>query len=235
MHHLISGGSTGLGLEIAKKLIHKKEPVILLGRSEEKLLAAKSTLMSIDPSATVNTYALNISDDASVDLLIQKLAKAQFKVKTLYNCAGTTYFGNLFDITRADLDAVLESSFIGLALMTAKVSQYMLSAPVTKPRIVSILSTAALKGKKNETIYNGAKWGARGFLESVRDELESTPIEIINVFPGGMKTPFWEGSTSGYKVDGFMDPAVVADTIVSAALSEAVLVTDITIGRPKRA
>lgn len=233
MYHLISGGSSGLGFEIAKRLVLNKESVILTGRNLLKLEKAKGELQSLAPQSEILVHALNISNEAEVNQLLTTLNLNNRVVKTLFNVAGTTYFGKLSDITRSEIDQVLESNFIGLVLMTSRVSEYMLEKKALKPRIISILSTAALKGKKNETIYNAAKWGARGFLESVRDELEQTPIELINVFPGGMKTPFWDQSHSGYAVDKFMDPAEVASQIVGAALAEKVLVTDITIGRPK--
>lgn len=233
MYHLITGGSSGLGYEIAKHLILMDEHVIILGRNVDKLENATNKLKEISRKADVLSYSLDISIEEDIDAFIDTLETSGKPIKQLYNVAGTTFYGKISDIHKEDIDKVLKSNMIGLMLFTSKMVGFMLNEPYEDKRIISVLSTAALKGKKFETIYNAAKWGARGYLESLRDELTETKIEVINVFPGGMKTDFWKDSASGYDVDHFMDPADVARNIVKVAMDTKVYVTDITIGRPK--
>lgn len=233
MYHLITGGSSGLGFEIAKLLILMDEHVIILGRNVEKLENATNQLKAISKKADVLSYSLDISIEEDIESFIETLETSGKSIKQLYNVAGSTFFGKVGDIHRSDIDKVLNSNMIGLMLFTSKMVSYLQKEPFEDKRIISVLSTAALKGKKFETIYNAAKWGARGFLESLRDELSDSRIEVINVFPGGMKTDFWKDSTSGYDIDAFMDPADVARNIVKIAMDTKVYVTDITIGRPK--
>ena len=123
---------------------------------------------------------------------------------------------------------------IGLMLMTARGVKLFKEYAAPKQRIISILSTAALKGKKHETVYNASKWGARGFLESVRDEVSNTHIDIINIYPGGMQTPFWENSASGYAVDTFMEPEAVAKQVAAIATDHSTWISDVTINRPRQ-
>jgi len=233
MYHLITGGSSGLGFEIAKMLIKMDEHVIILGRNQEKLNEALNALKDISKKADVLAYSLDIAIEEDVDAFIETLETSGKSVKNLYNCAGTTFYGPVTEIGREAIDNVLQSNMIGLMLFTSKMISHLLKKPAEPKRIISVLSTAALKGKANETIYNAAKWGARGYLESIRDELSKTPIEVINVFPGGMRTAFWADSKSGYDVDRFMDPVDVARNIVRVAMDNKVYVTDITINRPK--
>lgn len=233
MYHLITGGSSGLGYEIAKLLVLMDEPVILIGRQVEKLKKATDALKDLSKQADVLSYSLDIAIEEDIDAFIETLITSGKTVKNLYNVAGTTFFGPVTEISREDIDKVLNSNMIGLMLFTSKMVKVMLSQTHETKRIVSILSTAALKGKKNETIYNAAKWGARGYLESLRDELSDKPIEVINVFPGGMNTAFWSDSKSGYKTDSFMDPEDVARHIVKSIIDTKVTVSDITISRPK--
>ena len=232
MYHLITGGSSGLGYEIAKLLIKMDEHVIILGRNVDKLDEARKNLQEISAKADVLSYSIDISDEEDIESFIATLETSGKTIKHLYNVAGTTFFGPVTAITREDIDAVLQSNMIGLMLFTSKMTKLLLKQPQDEKRIISVLSTAALVGKKNETIYNAAKWGARGYLESLRDELVGTNIEIINVFPGGMKTAFWADTKSGYDVDNFMDPSDVARNIVRIAMDTKVYVTDITIKRP---
>lgn len=233
MYSVITGGSSGLGLEIAKALAHENQNLIIIGRSPEKLEATKQCLSVINPRIEVHVFPFDIADESQVSNFVNQLEQDKWPVKALYNVAGSAFYGAISQIEKKDIDAVLNANLTGLMLITLKLIPYMQKYPISRQRIISILSTAALKGKRNETIYNAAKWGARGFLESVRDELSDTPMEVINVFPGGMKTPFWNDSLSGYAVETFMDPRAVAKHIVSISLDEAVYVNDITIGRPK--
>jgi short-subunit dehydrogenase len=100
--------------------------------------------------------------------------------------------------------------------------------------IVNIMSTSALLGRAEETIYCAAKWGARGYTEALRTELKGTKRNIIAVYPGGMKTDFWKVPGQNRDISGFMDPTEVAEKIVNAVMvSDKMLVTDITINRKK--
>lgn len=233
MYHLITGGSSGLGFEIARHLIKMDEHVIIVGRNQAKLDDAKEKLIEISSKADVLAYSLDISDEDDVNAFIETLETTEKHIKHLYNVAGSTFYGPISDISRHDIDGVLKSNMIGLMLFTSKMAGFMLKDTFEEKRIISVLSTAALRGKKNESIYNAAKWGARGYLESLREELCDKKIEIINIFPGGMKTPFWKESKSGYDVDAFMDPADVARNIVRISMDSKIYVTDITINRPK--
>ena len=92
--------------------------------------------------------------------------------------------------------------------------------------IVNILSTAALIGKPNESVYCAAKWGARGYTESLKAEAKGTKARIISVAPGGMDTPFW----SERRAD-FMDPKDIAAIVVDA-IERPVGLNEIVINRP---
>jgi short-subunit dehydrogenase len=98
--------------------------------------------------------------------------------------------------------------------------------------IVNIMSTSAQTGRAKETIYCAAKFGARGYTEALRSELKGTRRNIIAVYPGGMKTDFWNIPGQDKDLSSFMDPAEVAAKVVNAVLvSDKMIVTDITINR----
>jgi short-subunit dehydrogenase len=91
--------------------------------------------------------------------------------------------------------------------------------------IVNVLSTAALKPKPGESVYCAAKWGARGYTETLQQETKGTRARVIAVSPGGMQTPFWDRER-----EGFMDPQAVARLIVEA-IHAPVNVTNVVIER----
>jgi short-subunit dehydrogenase len=233
MKAIITGGSSGLGFEVAKQLRERHIDVLLIGRNREKLDYAKEQLHQIENEATVECHAFDISDENSVISFFQLLKDRQEIITYLFNVAGKSFFGKLEEITYKDIIETLEANMIGLILMTAHGVGHIKAFPAPRQRIVSVLSTAALKGKKLETVYNASKWGARGFLESVRDEVADTNIEVVNIYPGGMQTPFWDNSASGYAVDTFMKPESVAEQIVAMATDHQMWISDVTINRPR--
>lgn len=174
MKAIIAGGSSGLGLEIAKQLRKKSIDVLLIGRNKEKLNNAKAQLYEIENDAAIECYDFDISNEKSVINFFEMLNDRKEIVTYLYNVAGKSFYGELEEITYASIINILEANMIGLMLMTAHGVKHIKAFPAPKQRIISALSTAALKGKKFETVYNASKWGARGFLESVRDEVANT-------------------------------------------------------------
>jgi short-subunit dehydrogenase len=127
---------------------------------------------------------------------------------------------------------VFEASLKGMILLTSEILR--LTPEEEELTIVNIMSTSALFGRSEETIYCAAKWGARGYTEALRTELKGTRRNIVAVYPGGMRTDFWKIPGQNRDISGFMDPAEVAKKIVDAVIvTNSLLVTDITINRKK--
>ena len=234
MKAIITGGSSGLGYEIARQLRYKNYDVILIGTNRKKLEKAQAQLGAIVSDATIEGFAFDISDEDNVIGFFNLLNDRHEVIDYLFNVAGKGYFGIIEEINNNSIMDTLKPNMIGLMLMTAHGVRFFKAFPASKKRIVSVLSTAALKGKKHEAIYNASKWGARGFLESVREEVSSTNIDIINIYPGGMLTPFWDNSISGYAVGTFMKPEDVAKQIVTISTDHNTWISDVTINRPRQ-
>lgn len=84
-------------------------------------------------------------------------------------------------------------------------------------KIVNIMSSAALKGNKQEALYCATKWGERGYTESLKVAYKGTSVKVIGVYPGGMNTKFWDESrdyVSKEKSNSFMNPKDVATVIL---------------------
>ncbi len=101
-------------------------------------------------------------------------------------------------------------------------------------KIVNILSSAALKGNINESLYCAAKWGRRGFTESLKATYKGTNIKVIGVYPGGMNTAFWNTNRSYVaeeKSAKWMNPIDVAKVIYENVTNNNLCVADIVIER----
>ncbi len=120
--------------------------------------------------------------------------------------------------TSAMIDDVFEANLKGMILLTSEILR--ITPEKEELTIVNIMSTSALLGRDQETIYCAAKWGARGYTEALRTELKGTKRNIIAVYPGGMKTDFWNVAGQNRDISGFMDPKEVAEKIVNAVLGQ---------------
>jgi short-subunit dehydrogenase len=186
---IVTGASSGLGLSIAQ---------LLRDRGTQVIGVARRASADISGDAAKRDTALRAIEAAerlgNIDLLV--------------NCAGTGIFGPAGSYTDDAIAAIVSSNLV------ATINFCELLFPRFKEHggtIVNVLSTAALIGKANESVYCAAKWGARGYGEALKAEAKGTKARIIAVAPGGMNTPFWPEPRPG-----FMDPADIAATIADA-------------------
>ena len=143
-------------------------------------------------------------------------------IEILVNCAGVGIFGPVGSYDENAIDDVLDANLKATIVFCNALFPRFARDGGT---IVNVLSTAALIGKPNESVYCAAKWGARGYTEALRAEAKGTRARVISVAPGGMDTPFWPE-----RREGFMDPKEIAAVIVDA-IDRKVNVTEITITR----
>jgi short-subunit dehydrogenase len=186
---IVTGAASGLGFSIADLLRSRGTNVIGVSRR-----------------ATAD-----VSGDASkreTALRAIEAAERRGAIDLLVNCAGAGIFGPAGSYAEDAIAAMIDSNLI------ATINFCELLFPRFKEHggtIVNILSTAALIGKPNESVYCAAKWGARGYGEALKAEAKGTKARIIAVAPGGMNTPFWPEPRPG-----FMDPGDVAAAVVDA-------------------
>ena len=229
---VISGGTSGLGLEIASLLVKSGKNVLILGRNNKKLTEASSRLNKDSKNMLTESLICNIGKEEDVKKVGKYLTDKSFIVEYLFNNAGMGLFTKAHTSTSALIDTVFEANLKGMILLTSEILR--LTPEEEELTIVNIMSTSALVGRTEETIYCAAKWGARGYTEALRTELKGSKRNIIAVYPGGMKTDFWAIPGQNRDISTFMDPAEVAEKIVNAVIvTDKMFVTDITINRKK--
>ena len=229
---VISGGTSGLGLEIASFLIKSGKNVLILGKNSNKLADASSRLKKTSKNSLTESMICNVGIEEDIKKVGKFLTTNSFEVEYLFNNAGMGLFTKAHNSTSALIDTVFEANLKGMILLTSEILR--LTPEEQELTIVNIMSTSALFGRAEETIYCAAKWGARGYTEALRTELKGTKRNIIAVYPGGMKTDFWSIPGQNRDISTFMDPAEVAEKIVNAVIvTDKMFVTDITINRKK--
>lgn len=229
---IISGGTSGLGFEIANLLIKSGRNVLILGRNSEKLADASSKLRNASENAKTESLICNIGKEEDVRKVGEFLTSKSLTVEYLFNNAGMGLFTKAQNSTSALIDTLFEANLKGMILLTSEILRF--TPEDEELTIVNIMSTSALLGRAEETIYCAAKWGARGYTEALRTELKGLKRNIIAVYPGGMRTNFWDIPGQNRDISSFMDPAEVAEKIVNAVIvTDKMFVTDITINRKK--
>jgi short-subunit dehydrogenase len=229
---VISGGTSGLGLEIADLFVKAGKNVLILGRKSEKLKSATLRLTKSAKKTSVESLICNIGIEEDVRKIGKFLSSNSWEAEYLFNNAGMGLFTKAENSTTELIDSIFEANLKGMILLTSEILR--LTPEDEELTIINIMSTSALLGRAEETIYCAAKWGARGYTEALRTEFKGTKRNIIAVYPGGMRTDFWKIPGQNRDISSFMDPAEVAEKIVNAVIvTDKMFVTDITINRKK--
>jgi short-subunit dehydrogenase len=205
---IVTGASSGLGREIA----------LLLGDRGMQVVGIARHPFHEPPIASLAGDASRRDTAARAVDIAQQLGK----ITVLVNCAGAGNFGPVGSYDATSIAHVIDSNLVAMIVFCEALFPRFRTDGGT---IVNILSTAALIGKPNESVYCAAKWGARGYTEALRTEAKGTKARIIAVAPGGMDTAFWSERRSD-----FMDPKEIAAIVVDS-IERPVNVAEIVITR----
>lgn len=222
---IITGGASGLGLELVKQSIEKGLYVCNIDRDFEKMEILNDTykenykgfIGDISNEEFIVDTIKEISNLGDIKVLINNAGEPSFKMPTLYN--------------KDDIN----KCFKGLEGMILLSTEVLKATNENDLKIVNIMSSAALRGNKQEAVYCATKWGEKGYTESLKVAYKGTSVKVIGVYPGGINTDFYKNSRdyiSEEKQNSFMNPKDVAKTILDNVLNETNLtVADIIIER----
>lgn len=188
---LITGGSSGIGLEIARAMLCAGATVIITGREEEKLEKACNILSECKRDyAEIYYSVIDVSriDDLSISFakLLAKIGNRQIDI--LVNNAGTRGI-NKNDFGHADekdFDTVINTNLRGTFFFTQLVAKYMKEKSI-EGNILNISSSSALRPANSAYILS--KWGIRGMTLGMAKALIPYGIVVNGIAPGPTATP----------------------------------------------
>lgn len=216
---IITGGSNGLGKAIVEYSLNKDLMICSLDRE-------KSDINNIGYKEFIG----DISDEKFVEESIVEISKLG-NIKYLINNAGEPSFKLPTEYKKDDIDKCFKG-LQGMILCSANTLKIKNEQDL---KIVNIMSSAALRGNKQESVYCATKWGERGYTESLKVAYKGTSVKVIGVYPGGINTNFYKNSrdyVSQDKQNTFMSPSEVAKIICDNIFSELKLnVADIILER----
>ncbi|PPA68837.1 SDR family NAD(P)-dependent oxidoreductase [Jeotgalibacillus proteolyticus] len=212
---LITGAGTGLGKELALEL-SKTYHVVLVGRRQKPIIQLAE---QINHSGSATELPFDVTDEEQIRSAVKKLKELSlWPVDLVVNNAGVGHFGSVDAMEPKEWQDMFQVNTFAPMLLTRAF------VPEMKKRkrgiFLNILSTAALRGKVNESGYAASKFALKGFSESLSLELEPDGIRVIRAYMGGMNTPFWEQSDHVKDPTRFRTPKEVAQIIIEKMKTE---------------
>jgi uncharacterized oxidoreductase len=202
---LITGGSSGIGFEVARQLC-EDNTVIITGRDPEKLRTAKSALRKI------HTFQSDVSDPGAIAALHDKVIRDFPPLNILINNAGIMRKINLRD-GEVDASVIIREVETNLSGPIRTVRQFLphLQKQQTAA-IVNVTSGLAFVPFPISPVYSATKAGLHAFTQALRIQMRKTRVKIFELAPPGTETPLFRGdfdATDLGNVKG-MDVAKVA-------------------------
>jgi 3-oxoacyl-[acyl-carrier protein] reductase len=183
---LVSGGSRGLGLAMARVLAEAGHRVIAVARSEsEELTAAAEAVRARGPGA-IEFRACDLSDLGLIAGLVRGIRADFGPIHALVNNAGLGTAGVLGTMRDQDIERLIRLNTVSPILLTKYVVRAMMAA--RSGRIVNVSSVVAATGYSGLSVYSATKASLVGFTRSLAREVGEFGITVNAVAPGFIDT-----------------------------------------------
>lgn len=177
---LITGGSRGLGLQMAREFGDNRAKLVLCARDAAELEEARKDLSS--RGVETRTFVCDVSDRQQVQRMVDQAGP----IDVLVNNAGIIRVGPLQEMTIADFETAMATIFWGTLNTTFAVLPQMRQRK--QGRIVNITSIGGKISVPHLVPYSCAKFATVAFSEGLRAELDPAGIKVITIVPGLMRT-----------------------------------------------
>ena len=186
---VVTGGTRGIGLAIARALAEDGASVVVSGRDAGRLESAVKEIETL--GASVVGVAADQSKREDCDRLVDAAKERFGRIDVLVNNAGITRDQLLVRMKDDDWDQVMDTNLRGVFLMTRAVVKSMMRQK--SGRIINIASTAGAMGNAGQVNYSAAKAGVIGLTKAAARELAHWNILVNAVAPGLIETDMTAG------------------------------------------
>ena len=208
---VVTGASSGIGMEFAKRFSKEGHPVLLLARRREvmeQLNLPNCLCRSVD-----------VTDLAAMQAAIREAEGLYGKTDLLINCAGLMLLGYPAEQDFEEWSRMIDVNVKGVLAGTKVVLQDMMAR--NEGTILNISSIAGRKTFDKHSVYCGTKYAVHAITESMRREVAGSNVRMIVIAPGVVETPLLSHTSSQeikddynlwkQSIEGGLEPARIAD------------------------
>jgi NAD(P)-dependent dehydrogenase (short-subunit alcohol dehydrogenase family) len=196
---LVTGASSGFGLEVSKRLAQKGYRVYATYRNPKKLENLKAL-----GAQGIYPILMETTKSASVDKAVQTIVRKEGRIDVLINNAGFAMGGFLEDLSDQDLKDQFDTNLFGYLRVVRAVAPFM-----RKQRSGQIINVGSIAGRISFPALGGyaaSKHAVRAFSEALRQELRPWEIDVSEVAPGSFITQVTTSARYGKNVKNPKSP-----------------------------
>lgn len=204
---LITGGSKGIGLSIAKVFSRESDhPLVLIARNKDELKEAKQICLK-EGAPEVSTISIDITDKTAVS----NISLAKYDPGIIINNAGSFLFKKLKDTSAEEFNRQFQINAFGAFNITNSILNQLEKRE--RGLIVNICSMGSLEGLKDSGAYSMSKHALLGYTRSLRKELMDTNIAVTAINLGQTYSTSWHDVD--ISPEKLVDPEDVGKLIIS--------------------
>jgi 3-oxoacyl-[acyl-carrier protein] reductase len=181
---LVTGGSSGIGFEIARQLKEKGAQVVICGREEAKVIEAAKKIGA-------HGIRADVSVEADAIALVRKTIEISPDYNVLINNAGFGSFAPLLDTDLTEMQRLFATNVFGAMVVARESARHFVSQK--RGNIINISSSAGVRGFAGGTAYAASKFALSGMTECWRAELRKHDIRVMQINPSEVQTEFFRG------------------------------------------
>ncbi|RSU07981.1 short-chain dehydrogenase [Vagococcus entomophilus] len=213
---VITGGSSGLGEQIAYEAAKKNATVVICARRIQLIGKVRERCEELS-SQKAYAFQLDIAEPENIEEVYQKIIHEIGKIDILVNCAGFGLFETFSDFSMDIAEKMFRVNVLGLMYMTQKVAIHM--GERRAGHIINVASQAGKMATPKSTVYSATKFAVIGFSNALRLELKPLGVQVTTVNPGPIETNFFtiadESGSYLSSVDWMvLKPEVLASKVV---------------------
>jgi NAD(P)-dependent dehydrogenase (short-subunit alcohol dehydrogenase family) len=230
---IVTGGSSGIGLAIARMLGGEGYALTLAARRPDKLEAATSALRG--EGLTVEPAAANVAFEEEIADVVARHRERYGRLDVLVNNAGVGVGAPVAEIETRRLDMQLDVNLRAMVLFYRECMD-MLRAAGSEHGNALVINTASIAGKSGQpwlSVYAATKFGVVGFTQAMNKELGADGIKSCALCPGFVDTAMTDFVKESVSPEEMIQPEDIAETIrCLLRLSPACVIPEIVYQRP---
>ena len=192
MHNVVvTGGSRGLGLGIAQKLVGAGYHVISVARKETEQLASATQEAEREHPGSFHFSPFDLAKTEDIATFVKALRKEYGPIYGLVNNAGISFDGALSLMPNAQIEQLVRLNTLSPIILTKHVVRSMMAEG--GGRIVNIASIMGFTGYSGLSVYGATKASLIGFTRSLAREVGRMGVNVNSVAPGFVDTEMTQG------------------------------------------